>query len=98
VNIESTVYGRVSKPNPPRFAEGGPDASHAKDHERKMVFQGADGKIKQVMAPVYDGAKMLAGNKIVGPAVIEEETTSIVVEPGWNTVLKQDGTFYLTQS
>lgn len=97
VNIESTVYGRVSKPNPPRFTEGGADPSHAKDHERKMIFQGENGKIQSVIGPVYDGAKMLAGNKVVGPAVIEEETTSIVVEPGWTALLQQDGTFLLTQ-
>lgn len=97
VNLESTVYGRVPKPNPPHFAEGGPDASAAKIQERDVVFAFVDG-IRRVRTPIYDGARMLAGNVVAGPAVIEEETTSIVVEPGWTACLDTHGTYVLTQA
>ena len=97
VNIESTVFGRVPKLNPPRYAEGGADASAAKDHERDVVFA-FDGGIRRVPTPIYDGAKMLAGNVVTGPAVIEEETTSIVVEPGWVAKLDPYGTYVLTRT
>jgi N-methylhydantoinase A len=95
VNLESTVFGRVAKPAAPRYPSGGIDPAHALDHERRMVFPGADGKAASMNAPVYDGMKLLAGNRVVGPAVIEEETTSIVVEPGWHAELHPSGTYIL---
>lgn len=36
---------------------------------------------EQIETPVYDGAKLLAGNRIEGPAIIEEVTTTVVVPP-----------------
>ncbi len=96
-NIESTVFGKVPKPDPPQYPEGGTDASAAKDHDRDVVFP-IDGRIQRVPTPVYDGAKMLAGNVVTGPAIIEEETTSIVIEPGWVATLDRHGTYLLTQA
>ena len=29
--------------------------------------------------PIYDGEKILAGNVIAGPAIIEETTTTVVI-------------------
>ncbi len=97
VNIESTVYGRVPKPNPPRYPKGGADASHALDHVRDAVFSDGGTGVRRVSTPVFDGSKLLAGNVVSGPAVIEEETTSIVVEPGWKAVLDSQGSYVLTQ-
>lgn len=94
VNIESTVYGRVSKLAPPRYAEGGPDASAFVRGERELFFADGTG-VRAVRAPVYDGGRMLAGNLVKGPAVIEEETTSILIEPGWGARLNGDGTYVL---
>jgi N-methylhydantoinase A len=96
VNIESTIYGRVVKPAPPHFASGGADPAAALSGEREMLFW-EDGGVKARRAPVFDGARVLAGNVVAGPAVIEEETTSILVEPGWRARLHDDGTFVLDQ-
>ncbi len=37
---------------------------------------------KQAPSPIYDGYRLLPGNAIEGPCVIETTTTSIVVHPG----------------
>ena len=37
---------------------------------------------KQAPSPIYDGYRLLPGNVIEGPCVIETTTTSIVVHPG----------------
>ncbi|WP_167302537.1 hydantoinase B/oxoprolinase family protein [Sphingobium vermicomposti] len=37
----------------------------------------------QVEAPVHDRAALLAGDRIVGPALIREALATTVVEPGW---------------
>jgi len=92
VNIESTLYGRVDKPKPPRLDKG----DHAEDAlagHRPMIFT-ADGVA--IDGPVYDGGKLGAGATVVGPAVIEEETTTITIEPGWRAELHESGSYVLT--
>ena len=57
-----------------------------------MIF---DRSGKATKNPVYDGAMLKAGNAIDGPAVIEEVTTTIVIEPGWRAKLDERGTYML---
>ena len=79
VNIESTLYGLIDKPKLPALKKGvAPE--RAIKHHRKSIFS-ADGK--GVRVAVYDGAQLGAGANIAGPAIIEEITTTIVIEPGW---------------
>lgn len=91
VNIESTLFGRVDKPKPPRITPG--QGSEAAIKTRRPMIFTADGV--QIDAPVYDGAKLGAGDKIAGPAVIEEETTTIAIEPGWTAELDVSGCYRL---
>jgi N-methylhydantoinase A len=57
----------------------GPDASAAIKSHRKAWFDGASRQ-----TPVYDGAKLAAGNKIDGPAIIEEATTTVVIPASYH--------------
>jgi len=94
VNIESTLYGLVEKPKAPQIpASQGVEA--AKKAERPMIFS-TDGA--QLSAPVYDGEKLGAGDTITGPAVIEEVTTTIVIEPGWQAQLHDSASYRLTKT
>ena len=79
VNIESTLYGVVEKPERMKIGKGAAADKALKGH-RNAVFS-ADGKA--IKTPVYDGTPLGAGATIKGPAVIEEVTTTIVIEPGW---------------
>ena len=92
VNIESTLYGRISKPKPPKLGKGLPLPKALKG-QRKAIFD-ASGKGKSV--PVYHGAKLGAGQVIKGPAIIEEVTTTIVIEPGWTAKLDASSSYVLT--
>jgi N-methylhydantoinase A len=93
VNIESTLYGHVEKPQPPRVKKGVPPAKALVSH-RKAIFA-ADGKLMNT--PVYDGSKLGAGATIKGPAIIEEVTTTIVIEPRWTARLDVSGSYVLTR-
>jgi N-methylhydantoinase A len=86
----------VEKPAAPSFPAGSDDPAPALKGDREMLFP-LDGAITARRTPVFDGERMLAGNVVVGPAVIEEETTSILVEPGWRARLNEEGTFVLNQ-
>lgn len=92
VNVESTIAGHVDKPS--RMTIGaGRGAHEALKGTRAMVFS-ADGIAQDT--PVYDGSVMGAGDTLHGPAVIEEVTTTIVVEPGWTVALHETGVYVLT--
>ncbi|SDD55127.1 hydantoinase/oxoprolinase family protein [Ruegeria marina] len=92
VNVESAIAGHVDKPQRMHIAAGKGAASALKTY-RDMVFS-ADGASQNT--PVYDGAALGAGDVLHGPAVIEEVTTTIVVEPGWAVNLHETGTYVLT--
>lgn len=94
VNLESTLYGRVDRPELPKMAPGA-SVEDAVKTRRPMIFS-RDGT--SVDAPVYDGSKLGAGAEIVGPAVIEEVTTTIVIEPGWHASLRESGSYILKQT
>ncbi len=50
-----------------------------------------------VDTPVYDAESMVAGTRIVGPALVEAPTTTTVVAPGWALSIDEQMTFVLTQ-
>jgi len=93
VNIESTMYGRVERPNPSELT-GNTRIEDAIKAHRELIFSD-DGKATSV--PVYDGAKISAGNRFTGPAVIEEETATIVIQPGWQVELHKSATYLITR-
>ncbi len=92
VNVESTIVGHVTKPTRKNIAAGTGAEKTVKGH-RDMVFS-LDGAAQPT--PVYDGTALGAGDTLSGPAVIEEVTTTIVVEPGWDVNLHETGVYVLT--
>jgi len=93
VNIESTLYGIVEKPERMKIGKGVAPEKALKGY-RQAVFS-ADGKA--IKTPIYDGTPLGAGATIKGPAVIEEVTTTIVIEPGWTAVLDASGSYLITR-
>jgi len=93
INLESTVVGKVERPQLPALARGTRDASQARVGARQAFFAEQGGL---VATPVYDGAKFLVGNVIQGPAIVEEVTTTIVVFPGWHMRLDDPGMYAMT--
>ncbi len=93
VNIESTLYGVVEKPARMTIGTGASPDQALKGH-RDAVFT-ADGTRQRT--PIYDGTPLGAGATIHGPAVIEEVTTTIVIEPGWTARLDESGSYLMTR-
>lgn len=91
VNVESAILGQVDRPQRMSIGKGAGAAS-AKTGTRPMIFT-ADGRAQDT--PVYAGAGLGAGDRITGPAVIEEVTTTIVIEPGWQAELHESGVYVL---
>ena len=79
VSLRMSAIGRLSKPQFPKISQGDitPPAT-AYRGTRSVIFEGAG----SLQAAVFDRTKLLQGNTINGPAIIEETASTTVVEPG----------------
>lgn len=93
VNIESTLHGLIEKPKPPRL-EGTGSLEDALKGKRPAIFRASG---EATSTPVFDGSKLGVGVSVQGPAIIEEVTTTIVIEPGWTAALHESGSYLLTR-
>jgi len=94
VNVESAIVGRVDKPARMVIAQG-KGAHSALKGTREMIFSAEKPKHE---TPVYDGALLGAGDIIIGPAVIQEVTTTLVIEPDWVCELDASGVYVLSRA
>jgi N-methylhydantoinase A len=94
VNIEATVFGLIDKPKTPALGRG-KSLEVARKGYRKAIFQASG---KSLRTPVYDGRALGAGAEVVGPAIVEEVTTTIVIEPGWAARLHASGSYVIRRA
>ncbi|MBI5445294.1 MAG: hydantoinase/oxoprolinase family protein [Deltaproteobacteria bacterium] len=81
VNVRLRSTGRMKSPTLVPGPRHGADASGALKGQRRAFFEGGF-----VVAPVYDGLRLHHGNTVLGPAIVEEPTTTIVVHPEFKLV------------
>ncbi len=79
INLRITARGRTKKPKQEKFKRKGSSSAHARIGKRRVCF---DGKFRE--APVFDGLKLDAGNRIPGPAIVVQPTTTIIVPPDFD--------------
>lgn len=92
INVRVQSVGEVDKPTFRTEEKSDADASHAIKSERP-VYIPEDKEYRTVT--VYDGHKMVHGNHIEGPAMIEQVTTAIFVGASFNCVIDKYGSFAL---
>jgi len=87
VSLRVSAIGGLAKPRLAELAPGGseppPDAATGR---RPVVFAVDGGAVD---TPVYHRDRLAAGNRIAGPAVVEEDTTTVLLRPG--DALEVDG-------
>ena len=92
-----TLRLKASTPNAPfalpQVAQGGADPAAAFKRRRSCRFNGKD-----IDTPVYDGEKVVAGNVIDGPAIIEETTTTVVIPATFVCSVDKYKNYVLTRS
>ena len=77
VNLRAIGYGRVVKVKLPEFEVQGSDASGAVVEQQQVYFGG-----NFIPTDIFDRAKLQAGNRIQGPAIITQKDSTIVIHPG----------------
>ena len=78
VSLRATVTGLMNKPPLEKISRGGSAPSSAAKRGSRDVFF-ADKKTK---TPAYSRPELKAGNRITGPALIEEHASTTVLLPG----------------
>lgn len=96
VSARSTVFGLVEKSPPAPIESGGPKPSEAAANGvRPVYFRAAGGFVD---CPVHARHLLKAGNRIAGPALVEETASTTVVPPGWALEVDAIGNLVLTAS
>ena len=91
VNLRVTGIGPIRKPELREVAPGsGPEP--ARIGTRQVYFD------DWVRTPVYDRARLGAGDEIVGPAVLEEFSSTVPVHPGFTVRVDSYGNLLLTRT
>ena len=87
-SLRLTLVGVTVKPQLPTFARS---TAKAPLKGRRAAYFGG----RFVGAPIYDGARMRAGQRVTGPAIIEEPFTTIVLHPRQRAVLDRFGNYHI---
>jgi N-methylhydantoinase A len=91
VNVRLRAVARSVKPEFVELERGGEDSSGARAGECGMIFGGM-----RYVAPVMDRDRLLAGNVVLGPALLVEYSTTTTVPPGWRAEVDVAGNLKLT--
>jgi N-methylhydantoinase A len=94
INATVTVIGKLPPLHLPAGEPGSEDASHALSGERPMLFPGFS---EYRQCPVFSGPALRPGNRLWGPAVVEEVNTTIVVFPDFEMELTPSSAFLMTR-
>ena len=86
--LRLTLVGVTEKPNLPTV--GRSTAAPPLKGRRRAFFGG-----RFVAAAIYDGPRLRVGMRIVGPAIIEEPFTTIVVHPRQRATLDRFGNYHI---
>ncbi|OGA69941.1 MAG: hypothetical protein A3G81_13930 [Betaproteobacteria bacterium RIFCSPLOWO2_12_FULL_65_14] len=81
LSVAQDVVGVRPWSAPAAQADSGPDAGRALKTRRQVCFPEGE-RPRFHDTPIYDGGKLVAGNRIDGPAIIEEVDTTVVLQPG----------------
>jgi N-methylhydantoinase A len=78
VSLRTTVTGLMRKPPQEKIKRGSAAPPRAAVTGKRKAFFGK----AFVATPTYQRAELLAGNRIAGPALIEEHASTTVLWPG----------------
>ncbi|HYB42552.1 MAG TPA: hydantoinase/oxoprolinase family protein [Candidatus Methylomirabilis sp.] len=92
VNVRLTGVGLTPPLTRPELAVGERDATAAVKGARPVWFRETSGFAD---CAVVDRSRLLAGNVVAGPAVVEEMDATSVIHPGWEAAVDPHGNLLL---
>ena len=93
VNLRVVGMGLTARPTPHASPAGDGDAARARTATRAVGFDG-----REHGCPVYDRARLRPGDRLVGPAIVEEFGATTVVFPGQRAEVDRFGNMVLVRA
>jgi N-methylhydantoinase A len=90
VNIRARFTGRTPKPALPKLKRGRESATPALVSKSPVLFDD-----RRKMTPIYDRSRLLAGNRIPGPAIVTEYSATTLIPPDWTASVDRIGNLIL---
>jgi len=90
VRLHLAGIARISPPQPIEIAQGGHDTSSALKGKRKAYFREFENFTD---TNIFDGDRLLAGNFLEGPCIVEERMTTLVVPPAIKVKVDRYGNY-----
>jgi len=92
INVRVQAIGGIDPPGYREETYAAPEAAAAKKGMR-AVYIPESKTFREV--PIFDGHRLRHGNRITGPAMIEEETTAVFISADFDCVVDVYGSFVL---
>ena len=90
VNIRARFTGRTPKPVLPKLKRGRESATTAPVSKSAVLFGG-----RREVTPIYDRSRLLAGNRLPGPAIVTEYSATTLIPPDWTASVDRIGNLIL---
>jgi N-methylhydantoinase A len=90
VSFGLTAIGNLPPVTLKKIEKGDKDPAQALKGTRNAYFEESSGYTE---TRIYDGDKLLAGNVLEGPCVVEERMTNVVIPPGYKMVIDEYGNY-----
>ncbi|MBL8671492.1 MAG: hydantoinase/oxoprolinase family protein [Alphaproteobacteria bacterium] len=94
MTLRVRITGKVPPIDLPRVAGGGGAAVPV---GKRRVFHADGGIGTWIDAPLYARQALKAGTRFAGPAVVEQEDSTVWVLPGWSAAVDAVGNLHLTK-
>jgi N-methylhydantoinase A len=96
--VEVTAYriravGSLDKPQKPSIARGGESADHAVTGSRRARHRESGDELDWA---IYDRDRLQPGNRLRGPAIVEEAAATTLVSPAQELVVDELGNLVIT--
>ncbi len=92
VNLRASAYASLGKPELSPGEDTGAREPAARERRRTVMLDGVRD------APVYRRDDLTPGAVLDGPVIVEEKTSTTVVEPGWALRVDPEGNLDLTRA
>ncbi|WP_234031436.1 hydantoinase/oxoprolinase family protein [Lentibacillus cibarius] len=98
ISLDIVAIGKTPSFKLPQLEEmGRTNPKTAFMYERQTYFE-VNGEIKSMPTPRYQREKLLASDRITGPASIIQRDSTSIVPPNWQVVVSPHGTLLATQN
>jgi N-methylhydantoinase A len=95
VNLRLVARGVAQPPEIPRQKAAGPDPSAALAARRPVDLAEHGGGVE---CPIFDRSRLAAGNRLPGPAVVEQFDSTTLILPGQEALVDELGCLVVTET